>query len=163
MMNLTDELKGIKSVAVSGHIRPDGDCVGSTMAVYLYLRKNMPDIDTHIYLEKPADIFDVIKDIDKIEPAEDVNREFDAFICIDCSKDRLGAAEKIFDKAKKASKGDIIMTDTSENVEDICKSVAYLGEEDVAVSNHALILKHKQNPKFLSYSTLTKSFFRFMA
>lgn len=101
MMNLTDELKGIKSVAVSGHIRPDGDCVGSTMAVYLYLRKNMPDIDTHIYLEKPADIFDVIKDIDKIEPAEDVNREFDAFICIDCSKDRLGAAEKIFDKAKK--------------------------------------------------------------
>ena len=51
------------------------------------------------------------------------------------------------------------MTDTSENVEDICKSVAYLGDEDIAVSNHALIIKHKQNPKFLSYSTLTKDFF----
>ena len=67
-------------------------------------------------------------------------------------------SKEVFDKARKASKGDIIMTDTSENVEDICKSVAYLGEEDIAVSNHALILKHKQNPKFLTYSTLTNSF-----
>lgn len=68
-------------------------------------------------------------------------------------------SKETFEKARKASKGDIVLTDTSENVEDICKSVAYLGEEDIAVSNHALILKHKQNPKFLSYSTLTKSFF----
>ena len=67
--------------------------------------------------------------------------------------------KEVFVKAKKASKGDLILTDTSENVEDICKTVAYLGEDDIAVSNHALILKHEQNPKFLSYSTLTKSFF----
>ena len=53
----------------------------------------------------------------------------------------------------------IFAIDTSENVEDICKSVAYLGEDDIAVSKHALIIKHNQNPKFLSYSTLTKSFF----
>jgi type I restriction enzyme S subunit len=44
-------------------------------------------------------------------------------------------------------------------VEDICKSVAWLGDNDIAVSNHALIIKHKQNPKFLSYSTQTNSFF----
>jgi len=69
-------------------------------------------------------------------------------------------SEEVFKKARKASKGDIIMTDTSENVEDICKSVAYLGDDDIAVSNHALIIKHKQNAKFLSYSTQTNSFFR---
>ena len=68
-------------------------------------------------------------------------------------------SEGVFEKARKASKGDIIMTDTSENVEDICKSVAYLGEDDIAVSNHALIIKHQQNPKFLSFSTQTNSFF----
>jgi len=68
-------------------------------------------------------------------------------------------SQEVFNKAKKASKGDLVMTDTSENVEDICKTVAYLGEDDIAVSNHALIIKHKQNPKFLSYSTLTRSFF----
>ena len=68
-------------------------------------------------------------------------------------------SQEVFENARKASKGDIIMTDTSENVEDICKSVAYLGEDDIAVSNHALIIKHNQNPKFLSYSTLTRNFF----
>ena len=68
-------------------------------------------------------------------------------------------SQEVFNKAKKASKGDLVMTDTSENVEDICKTVAYLGEDDIAVSNHALIIKHKQNPKFLSYCTLTRSFF----
>ena len=67
-------------------------------------------------------------------------------------------SEEVYRKAKKASTGDLIMTDTSENVEDICKSVAYLGENDIAVSNHALIIKHQQNPKFLSFSTQTNSF-----
>lgn len=68
-------------------------------------------------------------------------------------------SEEVFEKARKASKGDIIITDTSENVEDICKSVAWLGNDDIAVSNHAIIIKHNQNPKFLSYSTQTSSFF----
>ena len=67
-------------------------------------------------------------------------------------------SQDVFNKAVKASKGDIIMTDTSENVEDICKSVAYLGEEDIAVSNHSFIIKHNQNPKYLSFCTLTNSF-----
>lgn len=67
-------------------------------------------------------------------------------------------SKEVFEKARKASKGDIVMTDTSENVEDICKSVAYLGENEIAVSNHALIIKHQQNPKFLSFSTQTNSF-----
>ena len=67
-------------------------------------------------------------------------------------------SEEVFEKARKASKGDIIMTDTSENVEDICKCVAYLGNEDIAISNHTFIIKHKQNPKYLSFSTLTNSF-----
>ena len=67
-------------------------------------------------------------------------------------------SEKVFERAKKASYGDLIMTDTSENVEDICKTVAYLGKDDIAVSNHALIIKHHQNPRFLSYSTQTNSF-----
>ncbi len=63
-------------------------------------------------------------------------------------------------KAKKASKGDIIMTSTSENVEDVCKSVAYLGEDDIAVSSHALILKHNLDPKYLAHCTATYNFFK---
>ena len=60
-------VRDARSIALSGHVRPDGDCVGSTMAVYLYIRKNMPEIDTHIYLESPPPVFACIKDIDKVE------------------------------------------------------------------------------------------------
>lgn len=101
MMKLNSELEGAKSVGITGHIRPDGDCVGSTMALFLYIKKNMPDIDVHIYLDTPPEIFGCIKDIDLIENPADTDREFDVFIMADVSKDRTGEAEKLFDKAKK--------------------------------------------------------------
>ena len=39
MKKILEEVRGAKSVAISGHIRPDGDCVGSCMGLYLYLTK----------------------------------------------------------------------------------------------------------------------------
>ena len=36
MTEIDSILKDAQSVAVSGHVRPDGDCVGSTLAVYNY-------------------------------------------------------------------------------------------------------------------------------
>ena len=44
-----------------------------------------------------------------------------------------------------------VMAVTSENVEDVCKCVAWLGNEEVAVSGHTAIIHHNQNPKYLSY------------
>ena len=41
-MRLIDEVSDAASVAISGHIRPDGDCVGSVMGLYLYLKKELP-------------------------------------------------------------------------------------------------------------------------
>ena len=38
MKNLDDMVTGAASVAIAGHVNPDGDCVGSCMAVYHYLR-----------------------------------------------------------------------------------------------------------------------------
>lgn len=68
--------------------------------------------------------------------------------------------KEAFDKSKKAKKNDIIMAVTSENIEDVCKAVAWLGEEDIAVSGHTAIIKHNQNPKYLSYYFSSSSFFR---
>ena len=55
------------------------------------------------------------------------------------------------EQQKKAEPGDIIMAVTSENIEDVCKCIAWLGDSKVAVSGHAAIIHHSQNPKFLSY------------
>ncbi|MCE4466473.1 restriction endonuclease subunit S, partial [Escherichia coli] len=38
-------------------------------------------------------------------------------------------------KCKKAQKGNLIIATTSENDEDVCKAVAWLGSEDIAVSS----------------------------
>ena len=35
---LREVLQNVKSVGISGHVRPDGDCVGSTMAVYNFIK-----------------------------------------------------------------------------------------------------------------------------
>ena len=54
-------------------------------------------------------------------------------------------------KSKYANPNDIIMAVTSENVNDVCKCVAWLGNEKVAVSGHTAIIHHNQDTKFLSY------------
>ena len=57
MIRITEEVRNAGSIAVSGHIRPDGDCVGSVMGLYLYLKKELPEAEVDVYLEKPAEIF----------------------------------------------------------------------------------------------------------
>ena len=61
---------------------------------------------------------------------------------------------------KTVSTGDLVVAITSENVEDVCKCVAWLGGDDIVTGGHAAIVKHKQNPKYLSYIFQTVEFFR---
>ena len=49
-----------------------------------------------------------------------------------------------------ANPGDLIMAVTSETVEDVCKCFAWIGDTPVAVSGHTAIIRHNQNPQFLS-------------
>ncbi|WP_138442993.1 restriction endonuclease subunit S [Sinomonas susongensis] len=62
-------------------------------------------------------------------------------------------------KLAEAAPGDIIITNTSENVEDVGKAVAWLGEEPIVTGGHATVIKHDQDPKFLSYWFQSESFF----
>ena len=43
MLNLNKILEPAKTIAIGGHVRPDGDCVGSCMAMYQYIQNNYPD------------------------------------------------------------------------------------------------------------------------
>ena len=62
-------------------------------------------------------------------------------------------------KQKFAQPNDIVMAVTSENVEDVCKCVAWVGNEPIAVSGHSAIIHHNQNAKFLTYYFHTSMFF----
>mgnify|MGYP000051959231 CR=1 FL=1 len=41
MLNLNKILEPAKTIAIGGHVRPDGDCVGSCMAMYQYIQNNL--------------------------------------------------------------------------------------------------------------------------
>lgn len=88
-----------ETIGISGHIRPDGDCVGSCMALYLYLKKRYPNKRIEIFLEKPADIFNCISNIGEVISDYPKREPFDVFFALDCTKDRLGGAEPYFERA----------------------------------------------------------------
>lgn len=43
MTEIDSFLKDADTIGISGHVRPDGDCVGSTLAVYNYIKDYYPD------------------------------------------------------------------------------------------------------------------------
>lgn len=102
MIDLKKELLGAKTIAISGHMRPDGDCVGANSAMYQYLKKTMPEAQTDFYLEAPSSVFLFLKGTDQINSTYDKEMEYDVFISLDCGDTgRLGEAEKYFNTAKK--------------------------------------------------------------
>ena len=72
------------------------------MGLYLFLKKVCPGAKVQVLLEKPADIFSCIKDVEEIHTDFTTDIAcFDVFFALDTSKDRMGEAEKYFDSAKK--------------------------------------------------------------
>ena len=63
------------------------------------------------------------------------------------------------ERLAKVDPGDLVITNTSENHEDVCKAVAWLGATQVVTGGHATVFKHRQDPKFLSYYLQTADFF----
>lgn len=87
-------------IAIGGHVRPDGDCTGSCMGMYQYIRENYPEKQVDVYLEELPESFKFIeasKDIRHEIRAEEI---YDLFICLDCGdKDRLGFSLPLFEGA----------------------------------------------------------------
>lgn len=101
-MRLLKECKGAKRIGIGGHVRPDGDCIGSCLALYQYLKKYLPE-DTYVkvYLEKPASIFERLTGFEEIVTNFPQEEKFDVFFVLDCNIERLGAGESYAENAEK--------------------------------------------------------------
>lgn len=100
MKKIDEYLGQVKCVAIAGHIRPDGDCTGSCLATYNYIRTYYKDIRVDLYLEPIPNIFKFLPGADEIcsEIPEDVT--YDLFIAQDCGDTaRLGKAVRLFEAA----------------------------------------------------------------
>lgn len=100
-MKIEDMIGSAGSIGISGHERPDGDCVGACMALYLYCKKNMPEKEVTVFLEQPKEEFFCIKDTEEICSDFSTEKEYDCFIVLDCEPGRTGDAVSIFERAKK--------------------------------------------------------------
>ena len=100
MNNIADLIGNAKNVAITGHIRPDGDCVGSCMGLYNYLKENFRNIEADVYLEKPGNEFDFIANTDNIRYEAEA-KIYDLFIVLDCSDlDRIEPFKSMYDSAR---------------------------------------------------------------
>ena len=100
MFDLLDVLKDANTIGITGHARPDGDCVGSTMAMYMYLTKNYPEKRIDIFLEPIPESYGQIARLDEVctDFVTDVEK-YDAFVVIDCEYTRTGQAQELFENA----------------------------------------------------------------
>ena len=51
MNDFIKEIEKAKDIVILGHMRPDGDCVGSCLGVYNYVLDNYPDKQVDVYLD----------------------------------------------------------------------------------------------------------------
>ena len=102
MLNLKEVMQGAESVAILGHIRPDGDCIGSCLALYNYIETYFPEIQAKVYLQDFMPEFLMLKNADKIEHDYSEDKVYDICFSLDSAdKARHGEYVKYFDTAKK--------------------------------------------------------------
>ncbi len=102
MERIHEELSKAKTIAIAGHIKPDGDCMGSTLGLYNYILKRFPEAEVDIFAEAIPPAFAFMKGADKIILDYCGKESYDLFFSLDCGDmDRLGKADKIFKKAKR--------------------------------------------------------------
>ena len=102
-MNLLEEIGNAKSVAIAGHIRPDGDCISSTLALRGYLKNARPGIKITVFTQdNPPTIFSYLEGYDEMNLTYSPKEKYDLFVALDVSSlDRLGDSLWFFENAGK--------------------------------------------------------------
>ena len=101
MSRLIEMIETAETIAGLGHIHPDGDCVGSCLAVCNYIREQYPEKVVQVYLEKPPVKFNYLKYFDEICQDAHTGKTYDLCICLDSAAlDRLGEFAAYLDSAQ---------------------------------------------------------------
>lgn len=110
MLVFWQEIEDANTIAIGGHIRPDGDCVGSCMGLYNYLVETFPEKQVTVYLGEYDPAFRFLTGLsDAVAcPTEALVKEtcekvlvVDLFVALDSSNLERLEFEGIFHKAKR--------------------------------------------------------------
>ena len=102
MIDLLKEIGDAATIGIIGHVRPDGDCVGSTLGLYSYLKNAKSDAMVKVFIEEPLGVFSFLNGYDKVDSTFRDDTEYDVFIALDSGDvERLGDGMELFKNAKK--------------------------------------------------------------
>ncbi len=106
---LIEAIKSSKNIILLGHVGPDGDTLGSTLAIKKIIElaefESIKKIDMALSGKIP-DVYKFLPDIFSIKNIDDKSllKNYDLAIAMDCGNiDRLGETKEIFKKAKKTA------------------------------------------------------------
>ena len=91
------------TIGISGHIRPDGDAVGSCLGMYLFIRRIWPEKQVRVLLDSVPAAYRFLKGADEVCTEPDKNEVFDLFIALDCSDPARLGDNGIFMKTAKVT------------------------------------------------------------
>ncbi len=100
-----EQIRQARSICVLGHVSPDGDCVGSTLAAYHYIRnlKAGSEYTVQVYLEPINEKFKLLNGSSLISDDSGDGKTYElAVICDVADVSRLGRFEKYLKNAGKA-------------------------------------------------------------
>lgn len=102
MENIKEILGEAEKIAILGHVRPDGDCVGSCLGLKNYLASLAPERFVQVYLGDFADSFGFLKGAEEISHDTADGTVYDLCIALDVSdRERLGDFAPYFEQAQR--------------------------------------------------------------
>lgn len=103
---MNDFIKALEqsgSICILGHVKPDGDCVGSTLGMYNYIMSNYPGKTVQVYLEEFDKKFMFLNGAKEVKHVPDESK-YQLCIVLDCGDvDRLGCFAGYFHSAESTA------------------------------------------------------------
>ena len=96
--NILEEIKGAETIVILTHETPDGDAIGSSLAMKLAIRQLGKEAD--VIIPKYSRIFEFLPEANQIEQDSEIDK-YDLAISVDCSDLKRLAGVEYFESAKK--------------------------------------------------------------
>jgi len=112
MNDIVQSIIQSSSIALITHINPDGDAIGSTIALMHALDKMEKLVDVYCQDMVPS-MFDFLDGINRVTKPDQSTKSYDLVISLDCSDpERMGTCAPIMDKAIRSANIDHHVSNT---------------------------------------------------
>lgn len=76
------QIQNAETIAISGHMNPDGDCIGSCLGLYTYIVEQYPEKQVTLLLEPVQEKFSFLKYADQITQKKKVQNRMTCFFLL---------------------------------------------------------------------------------